>query len=237
MRSLVLAVVAAVLTAVPAHAADGETCQGKPVTIVGQIGTTHGTEGDDVILLETDRSSLSEVDAKGGDDTICVTGPLPVDRGPEDIASFVDGGPGVDSLEVVASDEEDDLEVYDTEYVDLSMLGAGDRAVVFDVASDTSIDGGAGPDRLRVLFGSGAGDRQRCMVDLAGGGGADLLAVSFSGDVCVRGGARLRGQHGDDVLRGSSLGDRILGGKGRDGANGRAGNDLCVAEKEEACER
>lgn len=56
-------------TALPAQAA-GETCRGEAATIVGTGPSLTGTEGRDVIV--TGPSGV--VDARGGDDLICVTG-------------------------------------------------------------------------------------------------------------------------------------------------------------------
>ena len=51
--------------------AAGETCQGRPATIVGTPGqSVAGTEGADVIVTE----GASRVNALGGDDLVCVTG-------------------------------------------------------------------------------------------------------------------------------------------------------------------
>lgn len=146
-----LALMAAALPALPAaHAVDGETCQGKPATIVGGPGRVDGTEGDDVIVVNTQNTSLTEVYALGGDDTICINGPLPVDMGPEDIVSFVVGGLGNDSLQVVASHADDDLEVYGVEAVDIRMRGGDDRLRIAGVTSPSVVAGGSGQNRLIV---------------------------------------------------------------------------------------
>ena len=76
-------------TALPASArAAADTCQGKDATIVKETGTVNGTEGDDVII----GGQFTIVNAGAGDDTVCVSGGL------------VDGGNGVDSVEVVGDD-------------------------------------------------------------------------------------------------------------------------------------
>lgn len=82
MRLLALVIAAALLAAPGAQAAaDGETCQGKPVTIVG----SEGTGGDDVI-----QGQGGVVRAGAGDDTVCASS----------IGTY-DGGPGVDSIQLV----------------------------------------------------------------------------------------------------------------------------------------
>lgn len=71
-RSSVLTVVTllggALLVSVPATAA-GETCQGRPATIVGAGPDIQGTEGDDVIVTGASRTTY----AGAGDDLICVS--------------------------------------------------------------------------------------------------------------------------------------------------------------------
>jgi Ca2+-binding RTX toxin-like protein len=47
--------------------------------------------------------------------------------------------------------------------------------------------------------------------------------------------ARFFGAAGDDVLTGLRWSDRLVGGPGRDVANGRGGRDECVAEIELRC--
>jgi Ca2+-binding RTX toxin-like protein len=49
-------------------------------------------------------------------------------------------------------------------------------------------------------------------------------------------GATVRAGRGDDTMRGSLLSDTLVGGPGRDRANGRGGEDLCVAEVRVSCE-
>lgn len=92
MRVAVLSVlVVAGLGVVPAHAADGETCQGKPATIVQTGGTVDGTPGDDVIVATSGPNGIT-VHAAAGDDTVCIrSGTVTYDS--------VDGGAGVDSVE------------------------------------------------------------------------------------------------------------------------------------------
>ena len=62
----------AVLVAPMSASAAGETCHGVAATIVGPSKTFSlvGTDGPDVIVT----AGANEVDARGGDDLICVTG-------------------------------------------------------------------------------------------------------------------------------------------------------------------
>jgi Ca2+-binding RTX toxin-like protein len=198
----------------PAYAADVETCQGKPATIVAGLGSVSGTEGDDVIVVKTAETSLTEVYALGGDDTICVTGPLPVERGPEDIVSFVVGGLGTDALEVVASGAEDDLEVYGVEQVDIRLLRGDDRLLVAGVTSPGVVMGGAGQNRLTVL------SPKRIAIDLSD----ELMVVegaenTLSGFRKVRAYAKqveLTGSAVDETLQAWGCRTEVRGGKGDD---------------------
>lgn len=253
MRIALAGLVLAGLVGLPASsatAAADETCQGKPVTIVGGISGATGTEGDDVILVETDSTSLSETRGLGGDDTICISGPLPVDRGPEDIVSFVDGGPGADSLEVLASRDEDDLEVYDVEQVDLWLGGGDDRLVIRGVTLPGSALGGAGHNRLTVstptslvadledetLVLGGAKQTMRGFQKVRAGARRVELTGSAAAETLQAVGCRveLRGGRGNDFLTAGSYGDPkvcvdkgalVLGQKGDDRMRGTSRND------------
>jgi Ca2+-binding RTX toxin-like protein len=90
--------------AAPAQAA-AETCQGKEATIVKKTGTVVGTDGDDVIV----GGAYTIVQAGAGNDTVCVTG------------GKVDGGTGVDSIEMVGEpyDEGSGPTITDFELLDV----------------------------------------------------------------------------------------------------------------------
>src|SRR4051794_2812071 len=64
---------------VPADARAAETCFGLPATITAPPGQARvvGTEGDDVIVVK----DVESVDALGGDDAVCVTGPASIYAG------------------------------------------------------------------------------------------------------------------------------------------------------------
>lgn len=99
-------------------------------------------------------------------------------------------------------------------------------------APRVDLRGDAGRDRL-------AG--RACTLRLAGAGGRDHLYVAGSNYatpfVCERHVVRLKGGRGADRIFGSEYDDVLLGGPGRDRANGRAGDDRCRAETEVNCER
>ena len=81
----------ALLVSVPATAA-GETCQGRPATIVGTGPDIQGTPGDDVIVT----GASSRTDAGAGDDLVCVSSS---DHG----SVFVFAGDGDDVVDASAS--------------------------------------------------------------------------------------------------------------------------------------
>jgi hypothetical protein len=129
--------VSGLLFAVPAQAADGETCLGRPATIVDlDGGRVDGTSGDDVIVAGRD----TEVHADTGDDTVCLE------------QGVVDGGDGFDAVLVPGSAGDDGLGVLGAEALDIRLGGGSDRLrlVVTDQASG-KIVGGAGRDSLDLL--------------------------------------------------------------------------------------
>ena len=87
-------VAAAVLLApTPVATAVVETCQGRPVTIVGTGPEIVGTPGDDVIVSGASRA----IRADAGDDLVCLT---PI--GPGGLGTTVDAGAGDDTVDTTA---------------------------------------------------------------------------------------------------------------------------------------
>ena len=87
------ALVAASLATLPAAGAAGETCQGRPATVVGAPGQRElrGTEGPDVIVT----NDASYVWALGGDDLVCITG--------TNWQARIDAGEGADSVDATGA--------------------------------------------------------------------------------------------------------------------------------------
>jgi Ca2+-binding RTX toxin-like protein len=150
MRLLVLAVAAAGLATPSAQALDGETCQGRPATIVAAPGDrfVDGTAGDDVIVVQT---GPVFVGAGAGNDTICVSGPLGSSRSRK--YTQVNGEDGEDSLQVRGSDEADVLLYEQVESADIS-LGGGDDVfgvTLYDATPGNGVfEGGRGHDLLDI---------------------------------------------------------------------------------------
>lgn len=91
------AVLGLTLLAPPSAGAAGETCQGVPATMVGTPGQAlEGTGGTDVIVS----NGAERVNALGGDDLVCVTGPAPASA--DDASTLtLSAGPGNDTVEAV----------------------------------------------------------------------------------------------------------------------------------------
>jgi hypothetical protein len=180
----------------------------------------------------------TEIDARtgGGTDTFEISG--------LDVGS-IDGGPGRDMLSVFGNDATTTGRLDSDITVD---LGSGQmrvdpregepRSVSLDAIDDLSVfnfrdstlRGDRGPNLLDVRAG--------CRTTLVGRGGADLLqrwsTLCDEGRVPV---STMRGDQGPDRLLGHAADDLMIGGPGRDVANGRGGTDTCRTEVRRSCER
>jgi Ca2+-binding RTX toxin-like protein len=227
-------------------------CQGREATIVADRVVVRGTPGDDVIV---DHEGAGLIEAGAGDDVICVSGRFKevYSGGGDDL---VEGGPEQDF-------------VYDGAGDDTVRAGGGeDLLTAVDAGGDDVLRGGAGIDMVRFSY-PFRRLQEAVRVDLrrgiARGHGRDQLAgfeqVEGTGrrDVIlgdpadnlidgIRGGDRIGGGAGDDIifgarllvteagprdrydgsdpaLRGGSGDDRIFAGAGSDRLNGGAGDD------------
>lgn len=142
----------------------------------------------------------------------------------------------MDSVEVRGIDHEEFSTLTDLEHLDVTTdfgIDAVDlRWTEVPAVLSGSVDGGDSEDRARnYLRLSG------CDLAARGGDGRDRLWLldKLVAETCR--GARLKGQDGNDKLRGGARGDALLGGRGRDRADGGPGLDTCAAEKEFGCER
>ena len=114
----------------------------------------------------------------------------------------------------------------------------GDDDVLVDEGWTTRVRGGDGDDRIYV-----EGDD----VVVRGDAGADWIRLDGPLNYYLFGGKPVKtrqhvalGGRGPDVLIGSDyeVADRLVGGQGRDRANGRKGHrDYCLAEVTRRCER
>ena len=149
----------ALLAPTTAHAA-GETCQGQPATIVGSDRDTPvvGTEGPDVIVV----TGARVVDARGGDDLVCVV---------DTFVRQLDAGPGDDVVDVSAGDGAK------------AVLGAGSDTFVGSEGTDEVWTG------TRARSGSPAEDTEDDVVDTGPGQDADSV---HSGERGVPNGDQVR---------------------------------------------
>lgn len=216
----------------------GETCFGKPATIVSDKGIVTGTDGRDVIVAP--RAGI--VEAKGGNDRVCSGG------------FEVYGGTGDDRILT----GEGGQSIYGGLGDDRVSSGPG-RDLITDTegGGDDRYDGGSDRDTLRFsVEGGSRGAKGGVVVDLEAGksrgsrgrdrvSGVDSLVGTFDSDVIrgtpganvldgVRGsGDTILGREGDDVIRGAT---RIFGEGGGSGdppgddplLSGGTGDDVIV---------
>ena len=178
-RSIRLVVVMMLAACVPALAGQGAAsagpvrCGGRVATLVSDASKVTGTPGPDVVVV---RARRVDVDARAGDDTICVRGRrglTTVDPGRGDDRVLVQavtttyaelragrdnyrGGPGTDAVSSGAVGERNRDAVH---------LGRGRDALVLGQAEDhhgAALDGGAGRDEVVVTV-----RRGRLLVDAA----------------------------------------------------------------------
>jgi Ca2+-binding RTX toxin-like protein len=186
----------ALLTPTSTASAAGETCRGEAATIVGAPRVeVVGTEGRDVIVT----NQSQDVQALGGDDLICITGPdqrsgyrpVEIDAGAGD--DVVDGttaadwpmsgslGPGGDTLHGGAGSEYIDTGARSADHThvdtdhDVVLGGGGDDSITSGQAGAANtdvIDLGTDDDYIRYS-GAATGDST-----VTGGTGDDTLSVS-----------------------------------------------------------
>ena len=188
----------ALLTPATAATAAGETCRGEAATIVGTGPTVTGTEGRDVIVT----ASAGVVDALGGDDLICVTGP-----GANSNLLSVHAGAGDDVVDSTAVGSN----IYVT-----ATLGAGADTFVGGASGDTVH---AGAERVTgdggFTFGA---DTEKDTIDT--GAGNDAVWTGSPGSPSSD--AVVLGLGTDRVYLGasSSTSEAVLdGGEGEDALN------------------
>lgn len=150
----------------------------------------------------------------------------------------------------VTLDEDDSLELVGKDIVvvnlkaDLMSLDGSSYSLVGQppvdaVARRVLLVGDAARNRLHV-------HQRTCKARIEGGRGRDSLQVvsTFLGfepfplpTGCGRRKSEVHGQRGNDRLQGGRFDDVLVGGPGRDRAQGLQGVDTCVAETEKSCER
>ena len=174
-------------------------------------------DGDDTLTVSSGRYDAS---LGAGADTVVITG--------FDLSGSFNGGADRDLLLFT-----------DTTRIDVDLRGGGVvmGGQTFGVAAIEDVTATA--DRIEVR-----GDSKRnmfvltgCIVKGYGGGGNDALNLgSPNGVHCTQRNLKLYGEGGNDRLTGNRLRNVLVGGGGRDAANGKGGRDRCVAESRVHCE-
>lgn len=198
---------ASLAVASSADRAVGESCDGRPATIIAVAGRpTTGTEGDDVIV-GTD--GPDEVLAQGGNDVVCGLGGADVLR----------GGAGDDRLFGGLSGRDEN----GTYLADVLVPGAGDD--ILDVGLD--------PEALTTgPEDNGRGFDSISWEDSSTGVTIDLVAGTAVGEgsdtIVVQPAISIVGSSHSDTVTGSDRDDLVAGGRGNDVVTTGGGNDSVV---------
>jgi Ca2+-binding RTX toxin-like protein len=192
--------------------------------------TLFGGDGNDLLIRGgTDTNDvLNVLNGGDGEDTIRLQDGINVN-------DQIDGGAGVDTLEVLPGDNRDLLVNMETgnvtdgtigtqEFINIENVttGGGNDTIYGDTGNNV-LDGAAGDDV--VVGGDGADTLIGGSGDdlLVGGGGGGLYPIA--GDMQASGGDTLDGGEGNDTLEGNTGDDTLLGGTGNDQLFGEWGAD------------
>ncbi|WP_340538204.1 hypothetical protein [Nocardioides sp. GXZ039] len=190
-----------------------------------RVGWTDFLGGDRGEWLDARR--LRSVDLGGGNDLLAPSWHF-------DDARFT-GGSGRDSFKFMACRGNATLNLAAGTYVctnpdDEASLGGFEEAVT--TGRDVRMQGTDGADRLVA--------HPSCDATVRAGGGDDVVRVHGPvrncGSATPPAGAQVFGGAGDDTIAGWRRSDLLIGGSGTDLANGRGGDDRCVAERRVNCE-
>ncbi len=190
-----------------------------------------GSNADESVVV----TSRAYLHLSGGDDEIV----LPF--GYEPPSSVFSAGGGRDRLVSGNTDSDTNIRGHEQVRVFLDehrlVFGAGPEPQVTIVNGIEDLSVGAtsvrvhGDEKANEVFTTG------CDIRVTGGPGNDSLHGSSGGKAdCPLLLSRLRGGSGRDELIGTGQDDILLGGKGRDRADGRKGIDRCQAEVTKSCE-
>ncbi|WP_416883539.1 Hint domain-containing protein [Marivita sp.] len=192
--------------------------------------TLFGGDGNDLLIRGgTDANDvLNVLDGGAGDDTICLQDGINVN-------DQIDGGDGIDTLEVLPGDNRNltvnmdagnvvDGTIGTQEYVNIeNITTGGGNDTIYGSLGNNVLDGGAGDD---LVVGGGGADW------IIGGTGNDVLvggnngnAFPISGDQTATGNDTLDGGAGNDTLYGNTGSDTLLGGADNDLLLGEWGTD------------
>ncbi len=224
------------------------------VYLLGGGGAVHGGAGRDTLNLNFDSNTFAQFDAMvvlatGSDATVSVNGmsALDIDGFEQLIVRTQDGD---DQVRGGAFDDLIDVAAGNN----MVMAGAGQDIVTYRTGGQNQLDGGAGSDMLRIVYGyldtgldldlsADLGQDQHGSTfgnfehfQVYGGGLADHAVLGQGGDTFHgsggedhgfgKGGAdQMSGGSRDDVLSGGSGADTLSGGRGQDVLDGGWGAD------------
>lgn len=195
--------------------------------------TFRGSGRDELVSLRyQDSPAGSDVDLRGGDDTLSVLASR------ESRDSSYNGGGGHDLVK---------LEMYGTDDLDLDLdrgrlsTGTGTREVTTPATSFE--DAQVKARDIEVVGTDDANDVEvhGCRIKITSLGGKDDVSTFKQGPdqgaiICKERRMVVDGGSGNDTLDGSTGPDRLIGGPGRDTADGGEGRDTCRAERTTSCE-
>ena len=215
----------------PTYAA-AAVCQGRPATIEGSVGTINGTDGDDVIVST---GAGTDVQARGGDDLVCVVG------------GTVYTGTGDDSVVSTAPVGSQTI-AYLSGGTDTYVGGAGSSDVIADEITSFHVTMGSGggtmelfptstPGTGTVDFGASAGSlyafgEARAEVDLSAqtasiDGLLQVTTIGLRNATATGCKVRMKGDAKNNFLTAYGRDIVASGGGGRDNL-GRVGNGFDV---------
>lgn len=185
-----LAVPLTLLPAIPSHA-EPLTCEGRAVTVAGDVGTA----GDDVMVVGSTATGVASSGA--GNDLVCIR----VTSSREPLTFGIDAGPGDDRLVNESTDDNTRVTV---------VLGSGaDTYLGSNVTGELVVGGATGWSR--------AGDTSDVETDVIDTGGGNDVVYSGSVNPGVRNPDRITLGDGDDGLHwaGDQSGPAVDFGAGR----------------------
>ena len=182
------------------------------VTVSATLG-----DGDDTFTASSGRYAAS---LGAGADRVVIT--------TFDIAGSFEGGADRDGLLFLDTTRIE---------VDLRRGGVSMGGQTFGVSGIEDVTATASRMEVRGDSKRNVFDLTGCLVKGYGGGGNDALGLgSPNGVQCTSRNLKLYGEGGNDRLTGNRLANVLVGGGGRDAANGKGGRDRCVAESRVHCE-
>jgi Ca2+-binding RTX toxin-like protein len=220
-----IAVAVLVFSGAPAteQAAHGAaaSCAGRDATIVGSGSYVAGTDGEDVIVVADANVPAVNIEAKSGDDLVCVTG------GATTYIVNVIGGAGADSLILRTGAKADTITVQETEDLDIQTGGGLDEVALYSPSGVGKIHAGPGGGLLKPY-----GDKN-VRVDLE-----DEL-LSFNGNAgryTVKRFSKVSAHATKVTVFGDRQNDKIFVVACRAKLSGGAGNDFMQARNDSSYE-